>query len=264
MKSLYTFPLCFLALYFFFPNVAHSETGLDIMKKQKARHEVTSEVEKIKMVLIDSSNKQELREMTRSSKKGSTGLFKYLIQFQSPADVRGTALLTWQQKDREDDQWLYLPAMGSKLKRIAGGGKKSYFMGTDFTYEDLRNEKLDDHAYKLLSEETVENQACYVVEALPGNDAEKNSSAYSKRIFWISKENLATIKTDYYDTSGKLQKTAISYDLKPVKGDVVRPGKVHMKHHQNKHQTIMGTLERKIDEKLDDTIFTERHVLGGN
>ena len=45
-------------------------------------------------------------------------------------------------KDREDDQWLYMPAYGQKLKRIAGGNKKGYFMGTDFSYEDLRPENL--------------------------------------------------------------------------------------------------------------------------
>ena len=81
--------------------------------------------------------------------------------------------MTWQQQSREDDQWLYMPALGEKLKRIAGGGKKNYFMGTDFSYEDLRNEKLDDHTYHLIKEETLEGKNCYLIEALPANEEEK-------------------------------------------------------------------------------------------
>jgi len=213
------------------------------------------------MVLIDSANKQEVREMLRYTKKGADGLFKYLVQFQSPVDIRGTALLTWQQKGREDDQWLYLPALGAKLKRIAGGGKKGYFMGTDFAYEDLRDEKLDDHAYQVLNEEPIEGHPCYVIEALPANEEEKRSSGYAKRHFWITKDTYVTLKVDYYDQSLKLMKTATSYDVKPVKDQMMRAGKVLMKHHQNKHQTLSGTLERKINEPIDDSTFTERSVL---
>jgi len=239
-------------------------TGREVMDQQKARHESGSESEKVKMVLLDtSSNKTEAREMVRFAKKGPDGLYKYLVQFQSPADVRGVALLTWQQKGREDDQWLYMPALGEKLKRIAGGGKKSYFMGTDFAYEDLRNEKLDDHVYNLMGEEALEGKACHKVEALPGNDEEKRTSGYSRRILWIAKDTLITLQVEYYDPSGKLMKTAKSFDIQPVKGQMMRANKVQMEHHINKHKTVMGTVERKVDEAVGDATFTERNVLGG-
>jgi hypothetical protein len=100
-------------------------TGLEIMKEQRVRHEAVQEFEQIKMVLIDSSNNKEMRDMTRYAKKDRTGLFKYLARFGSPADIKGTALLTWEQAGKEDDQWLYLPALGQKLKRIASGGKRT-------------------------------------------------------------------------------------------------------------------------------------------
>ena len=56
-------------------------------------------------------------------------------------------------------------------------------------------------------------------------------------------------------------KTATSYDIKTVQGDMMRASKVLMEHHQNKHKTVMGTLERKVGEMIDDSIFTERVVL---
>jgi hypothetical protein len=241
---------------------AAEPTGREIMDKQKARHESTTEYEAIKMVLVDSSGKTESRELQRYS-KNKDGLFKYLVRFNSPADIKGVSLLTWQQKDREDDQWLYLPAVGEKLKRIAGGGKKTYFMGTDFAYEDLRSEKLDDHTYNVLREEALDGKNCWVIEALPATESEKQSSGYSKRIMWVQKDTLVSLKVEYYDQTGKLMKTGTSFDIQPAKGDLMRAGKVLMDHHLNKHKTVMGTVERKINEPIDDSLFTERSVLSG-
>lgn len=235
-------------------------TGLEIMKEQRARHEAAQEFEQIKMVLIDSSNNKEMREMTRYAKKDKAGFFKYLARFGSPADIKGTALLTWEQSGKEDDQWLYLPALGQKLKRIASGGKKNYFMGTDFAYEDLRREKFGDHTYNVIKKENFDNKDCYVVEALPATEEEKRNSGYSKRIFWITTDTFVTLKVDFYDHSKKLLKTQNSHDIKTIKGKMMRADKVMMTHHQNNHKTIMGLAKRKIDENIDDSVFTERYV----
>lgn len=258
MKFLMVLISCIL--YFAIPVFAQDPSGLDIMKEQKKRHESGQEYEGIKMVLIDSSNNKETRDMKRYTKKDKTGPFRYLARFEGPADIRGTALLTWEQKGREDDQWLYLPAYGQKLKRIAGGNKKGYFMGTDFAYEDLRPEKLEDHIYNLIRKEKFDNQECYVIEALPA-DEEKKTSGYAKRILWITVDTLVTLKTDFYDHSMKLLKTQTSHNIKTVKGKMMRADKVLMTHHQNKHQTLMGLVDRKIDEHIDDSVFTERAVI---
>lgn len=242
------------------PAFSQELSGLDIMKEQKKRHEASQEYENIKMVLIDSSSNKETRELKRYAKKDNAGLFKYLARFEGPADIRGTALLTWEQKDREDDQWLYMPAYGQKLKRIAGGNKKGYFMGTDFSYEDLRPEKLEAHTYAVLKKEKYDNQDCYVIESLPSTDEEKKTTGYAKRILWITTDTFVTLKVDFYDHSMKLLKTQTAHNVKAIKGKLMRADKVLMTHHQNKHQTLMGLVERKIDGNIEDSIFTERAV----
>ena len=75
-----------------------------------------------------------------------------------------------------------MPAYGQKLKRIAGGNKKGYFMGTDFSYEDLRPEKLEAHTYTVLKRK-CDNQDCYVIESLPSTDEEKKTNGYAKTDF---------------------------------------------------------------------------------
>src|SRR5574341_1158535 len=124
-------------------------TGRQIMEKQKQLHESKDEDFKQDMQLIDRNGNVSKREVANYYLKTPEKLTKTMIIFLAPADVRGTGLLTWEQKAREDDQWLYLPASG-KERRIAASGKKNKFMGTDFAYEDLRPENLDTHTYNLL------------------------------------------------------------------------------------------------------------------
>ena len=53
-----------------------------------------------------------------------------------PTDVKDTAYLSynWEDPKREDESWLYLPAL-QKSNRIAGGDRSNSFMGSDFTFE---------------------------------------------------------------------------------------------------------------------------------
>ncbi|MBI2538801.1 MAG: outer membrane lipoprotein-sorting protein, partial [Deltaproteobacteria bacterium] len=93
-------------------------TGRQIMEKQKQLHESKDEDFKQDMLLIDRNNNTSKREVANFYLKTPEKLTKTMIIFLSPADVRGTGLLTWEQKGRDDDQWLYLPASG-KERRIA-------------------------------------------------------------------------------------------------------------------------------------------------
>ena len=124
------------------------------------------------MTLVDKRKRKEFRDVRYDTKEYENGVHRMVFIFLNPADIKGTALLTWQHEDRDDDQWLYLPARG-KMQRIAKGGEKSYFMGTDFTYEDLQPETLDDYAYTQLKDDNIEGHLCYVVRAVPADQKRK-------------------------------------------------------------------------------------------
>ncbi len=237
-------------------------TGREIVDKQKNLHEVKNDFELQKMILVDKKGKKEVREVRRYQKEVEDDVRRGLIVFLSPPNIRGTALLTWEHKDAEDDQWLYMPARG-KMQRIAKGGKKNYFMGTDFAYEDLRSEDLDAHKYNRLKDEVYKDQDCYVVESLPATKDEKKSSGYSKRVMWIKKDNFVTVKMDFYGRRGKLLKTQISVSFVNVKGDVWRADKTLMNHHQKKHKTLVGTVKRDLDSVIPDQNLAERFILKG-
>jgi len=241
-------------------------SGREIMQTQKDMHTVQSEIGNEIMLLVDENGSKEKRLVKRYAKETGDDVHRYLVVFLDPADIRGTALLTWEQKDREDDQWLYLPAQ-KKMQRIAKGSKKNYFMGTDFTYEDMEPEDLDSFNYTVLRSEALSHDKtshkCYVIEAVPVNKQKQRESGYSKRIMWIDKENYFTLKAEFYDRRGRLQKIQTNHALENVSGTVWRAKKSLMNHLQKNHKTLTGITSRELNSPLDDAVFTERFILSG-
>ena len=241
-------------------------TGRQIMEKQKENHKVKSEIGSEIMLLVDKDGSQEKRQVRRYAKEVEKDLHRYLVVFLSPGDIKGTALLTWEQKGRENDQWLYLPAQ-KKMQRIAKGSKKNYFMGTDFTYEDMEPEDIDNFQYSVLRTEKVSHDGkdyeCHVVQAVPANEDKARESGYSKRIMWIDKTNLVTIKGEFYDRRERLQKTQTNHEMENIEGTVWRAKKTLMDHQEKKHKTLTGVTSRKVNTAIDDSVFTERFILSG-
>lgn len=240
------------------PLTMQGETGREIMEKQKKRHQVEKEETLVRMELITKSGSTKERKLQMYSLKEESGLTKAAIKFIEPADIRGVGLLTWEQAaDKEDDQWIYIPA-ARRVKRIAAGGKKNDFMGTDFAFEDLRAERLDDHEYKLLDPETVEGNECHRIEATPANDKERKESGYGKRIFWVRKDILMTIKTEFYDNKDRLIKIGTSHDFKQVQGDVYRAESSEMETLRQGTKTRMVTESRSLGPAFDASLFTQQ------
>ncbi len=257
-----------LVLAFLFIAAVSAETkviGREVMEKQKKLQSVKSEFEIQKMILISKSGAKETRELRRYIKEVGKDINRTLIAFLGPQDIKGTALLTWQHNDKSDDQWIYLAAQG-KLQRIAEGGKKNYFLGTDYTYEDLQSEKLDSFNYQFLRKEKCGGKIegnCFVIESTPINKKKRKESGYGKKILWVKEGIYITVKVEYYSKRKKLIKTQTTYDWKNVKGTVWRAQKAFMDNHKNNHKTLIASVKIEVDKKIEDKTFTERFILKG-
>lgn len=120
-----------------------------------------------------------------------------LVRFQSPADVKDTAFLTWNYRDKESDQWIYLPAL-KKTNRIAASGKDKSFMKSDFTYEELSKRSLSRDSFTLVREEKLDGQDCFVLEARSRDSAE----VISRRVYWVRSDNFVIVRIDSHTASG--------------------------------------------------------------
>jgi hypothetical protein len=134
-------------------------------------------------------------------------------------------------------------------------------MGTDFTYEDLQPDAIENYRYHLLPPEQVNHSDCHVIEIKPATEEKKKESAYSKRVVWVRKDILFTIKIEFYDRRGRLLKTQSNHDLAPLTGEAWAAEKTLMVNHRTDHKTLMGVKSREINASIDDEVFSERYLL---
>ncbi|MBW1981729.1 MAG: outer membrane lipoprotein-sorting protein [Deltaproteobacteria bacterium] len=237
-------------------------SGRQILEEAGRRQKTRTEQELFEMILVDSQGNQEKREVCRYIKEVEPDIYRTLLVFLSPADVRGTALLLIQHRNEEDEQYLYLPALGN-LRRIAKGNQRTYFMGTDFAYEDMRTDDLSMHAYYRLPDEIIDGKPCFVVEAVPNTREAKRDSGYSKRIIWVRQDTFFSPKAEFYDKRGKLLKVLQGSDWEQVTSEVWRPQQGTMENVQRRHKTILKSLERKINIDMPNEMFTTHFILKG-
>jgi outer membrane lipoprotein-sorting protein len=263
MKRLISMLMIPVIVGLFSPGSFAQLTGRDIMQKVNDQGDIKTEFGKSKMTLINNKGKTREREVIRYQKSynGKDGIdTKALIFFEYPADIRGTGLLLWsyQATDKDDDRWLYLPAL-KKIRRIAGESKNEYFMGTDFTYDDMGDRNIDEDTHKLLGQEKIDGVECYKVESVPvGKDDQ-----YAKKITWVIPEKWVFQKVEFYDKNGKLQKVLTASDVREVNG-IWTPFVLFMDNLSKTHQTRIEIQEVKYNGELNDQIFTQTTLQRGN
>ncbi len=223
-------------------------------KADKVTDGFGSSIAKTEMTLINASGQKSVRDILMKTLEGDNG-DKTISTFLSPADVKGTKVLGWEHVDRDDDQWLYLPAL-KRVKRIASRNKSGSFMGSEFSYEDIGNQNPNKYSFEGEPETVMlDGVECYKGARIP-ND---KNSGYTKQITWVDTKDFLIRKIDYYDRKKELLKTAIFSDYKKIDG-IWRVGKIDMKNHQNDKETVLIWKDDKIKAGLKDKDFTKREL----
>ena len=270
---------CFISFFLvslsFFPASVYSDayenwSGKEIIDEATQRHERPFEYEEQIMTLIDSKGNQEVREVRRFSREGPDGLYRYVFVFDAPSGVKGVALLTWQNMNTDDDQWVYLPALGRKLKRQAKGSKRNYFMGTDFANEDLISEDSGKFRYERGPDIRLDNLDHFVIRSFPDEKHIKKSTGYKFKDLFIRKDNFFTTATDYFDRRGMLLKRQETEELDYIEEKMFRSNLATMKRFEGGnrgrviHQTIVKNVRRSFNESdVPAKVFEQRFVKSG-
>ncbi|MCD4791062.1 MAG: outer membrane lipoprotein-sorting protein [Bacteroidales bacterium] len=241
-----------------YQTIAQEMTARDIIEKVYNRAEGDDQTSNLTMTLINKSGKERIRKIKQFT-KDMGDMEKSIMFFQSPADVKNTSFMNWTYDDesKSDDQWIYLPAL-KKTKRISSDSKSDYFMGSDFTYDDLGDRKLDDDTHKLLREETIDGVAYYVVESTPKDE----DYMYTKTITWIRKDSFIGLKKEFYDEDEDLLKTLHIKKFEKISGFIIITNS-EMHNVQKDHKTKMVLSDIKINTGISDSKFTERMMMRG-
>ena len=249
-------------------------TAKEVMQKVEDRDTGNTSTGESIMILIDRRGNQRIRHTKMFRKEYDKGtpneVTKSVSYFLSPADVKDTSFLSfnWEDENREDDSWLYLPAL-RKVKRIASSDKSGSFMGSDFTYSDIEGVDIKDYDYEFIKEsEQVDGQEVWVIGSKPKEDRKKNvikKTGYTKSELWIRKDIFMLHKGKFWVDKGKKIKFLTLSEVEKIDG-IWTAKKLQMvttKKGQQEHATVLQSKSTVYNQPLEDEMFTTQRIQRG-
>lgn len=219
----------------------------------------------VKMEIVDAQGRKREREMTilrrdqpapadMNLKEGDDsfcGEQSFYVRFRRPADVDKTTFLVQKKPGKDDDRWLYLPAL-DLVKRVSSADKRSSFVGSHFYYEDVSGRHVAADEHELV--ETTDTY--YVVVSKPKDKASVEFASFKS---WIHKQTYTVVKVEYRDDEDEVYRTYQALAVDKVQG---RPTvtKAVMKDLRTKGQTTVTYSDVAYDVGLPEDIFTERYL----
>ena len=236
-----------------------------IMEKVDARDDGDNQTANMEMILIDKRGYQRVRRIATFSKDKGPDTYR-LMFFRHPADVKDTAFLTWDydDPDRDDDQWLYLPAL-RKTKRIASSDKSGSFMGSDLNYADMTDRNLTDYDFFLKKEMEVKGIKAWLIESIPRSKKVIRETGYSKSLLIVRQDNYFVIRAVHWVKDGGYLKYIDVKKLVRIENIWVAT-EMHIAKKKGKqlaHKTILKLNQVKFNQNLDFDLFTVRRMEKG-
>ena len=204
----------------------------------------------LQMILRNKHGEESTRILRIQTKEVDGDGDKSLTVFDTPRDVKGTALLSYTHALKPDDQWLYLPAL-KRVKRIASANKSGPFVGSEFAYEDLTSQEVEKYRYQWLRDELLDGRKVFVVEQYPAYE----HSGYTRRIVWIDMEIYRPLKIDFYDRKNALLKTLTFHHYQLYLDQYWRPDRMDMVNHQTGKHTSLLWKNYRFKNGLSDRAF---------
>lgn len=238
------------------PAVAADPSGEEIIKRSLDTFYYSGKDQKarVSMKLVNAQGSVRERNLTMLRLNvGTSGDQRYYLFFHSPADVKGTAFLVWKYPRAEDDRWIYIPAI-NLVKRIAADDKRSSFVGSDFTYEDVSGRDLADETHQLVKREELDGRPTFVVESKP-----KASMDYVRRLVWVDAERWLPLKEEYYDAQGQILRVFTATKVEQLSGVWTATGRT-MTNQKSGHRTEASLADVEYGVGLSADIFTERYL----
>lgn len=236
------------------PEISEFETatGAELMQAVRDRHQLYPYTyEEQSLVLTDRHGQRETRRMRTYMRAEEDGTLRYMLLFDTPAEVEGVALIAERMPDGATNKYFYLPAFGPQLIEAGGASYGENFLGTDFAVEDLTGEALDDFRYERARDERINGARHFVVDAYPVGDNDVPSAMRH----YIDSERMFVVRTDHLDQFGRLRKRQTFHDLRHVGAGAWRANIMHMDDQRSRHQSLI-----RVDRRIFSRDYVPREV----
>ena len=206
----------------------------------------------VNMTIKDSQGRERTREfiILRKDKEDGGQQFFY-VYFKKPSDVSKMVFMVHKYTDKDDDRWMYLPAL-DLVKRIAASDKRTSFVGSNFMYEDVSGRNLNEDTHELVKSDGK----YYVVKNTPKKPGDVEFSSYTVE---IDKKTFLPVKAVYLDKNGKEYRIVEAVKTAVVDGiPTVTESKVT--DIAAGSSTVSKFTNIKYNIGLQEDIFTERYL----
>ena len=195
------------------------------------------------------------------SKKVSGEPEKSLIYYEQPEDVTGTIFLSVKPVGEDARMWLYLPALGV-AKELVAEQKKQSFAGSSFSYKDIGSHSLvDDYTAEVIGEETVKvgdkSYDCYVLKLTSKPNADVD---YPTGKTWVDKKTFLTLKSEDYNSDGKLERTMEVVKIGTFEGNPVADKMLATNTVDESSTTITFVKRERPESEIPDSVFDPNNL----
>lgn len=250
------------------PVVADSLSPAAIVGKMDSRYTGDSSSSSAKLILIDRRERERVRDIQLYAME-TPEVEKTVSFFMAPTDVAGTAYMNFDYSDaRDDDSWLYLPAL-KQVRRVAAGDRSGSFMGSDFTYSDINGVNIQWYDYRMLDDKaTVDGAETWLIESTPKADfADKVASetGYEKSHLWIRKDNFVQVQGKIWVTKGNRIKYFSAQQLEKI-DDIWTPMRLQMittRNDEREHASVFQFSKVVYNQHTDASLFTTQAMQRG-
>jgi hypothetical protein len=206
----------------------------------------------VTMTITDEQGRTRNREFSMLRRDvADGGAQTFYVYFRKPADVRKMVFMVHKQIGRDDDRWLYLPAL-DLVKRIAASDKRTSFVGSHFLYEDVSGRSPEDDRHELLDA----SGPVYQLKHTPKDPKTVEFSYYTTR---IDKTTFLPLKIDYFDRQGTKYRVVEALEVKTIGGHPTVV-KSRVQDLAGGGETVSVFENVRYDLGLSADIFTERYL----
>ncbi len=215
----------------------------------------------VKMTKLNKAGQSQTLQLKMATKLFDGGQTEKRVYKFLSGDEQGTGVLVWDYASKDDETWVFLPAL-RKVRRIVSSARSRSFMGSEFSYADINVPTLDDFSYAVVKEEAAGGEPCYLVEVKPKSDAVAEGEGYSKKLYWVSKASHVIRKGLYYDLDGVAIKELTTSNVKlldPQKKRY-RAMRMEMVNKKNGRRSIFETVKVSATAKPADAWFEQAYL----
>lgn len=247
------------------PDRAEAATAAEIAGSVYARAEGSATYRDLAITLTDRRGRQKSRRAIILRENRPDARFTR-ITYTHPKAIRDTAFLSHDYRDpeREDNRWFYTPAM-RKDRRVPASDRGDYFLGTDFTYEDIQSElKFDpnDYRFEHLGETLHEDELLPVLGGRPASAAIERATGYGSFVAIVDPISWMPVRIAFFDPKERPLKTVVVSAIEQVDGIWVAK-RIAAHNHRTGHRTVFEILDVGFPDDLDDTLFTAHALTRG-